>query len=375
MYVFRNEGISCAEDRVVAIQTTACIPDDYQFRRLEYPNIYIPNRGAAWSISFKPEDSEEKSSLRRNVKSYNYYLDRLDSIKGFRDYFAEHHCCVSREEITKEWSRTTADFVFSKEAYIFQTDLRVLGDYLIDASVVITYSAFVDGEEISIPVGKDGGSYPTGTRDKRIVWNWMDNGHDFCMEIWDVLGSPCWENEDVEENENAVSYCFDAYSEFRDEDPEPQLVRIFSKLENLGYIKTCTIAPEAPDLRWKYFCKSDSSVDCAIIDTSFLKNRLVMEQIDQLLWCSTDELRAKPYFITTAKNKQELSAFPGAIGGHKKLKIYGRLDCPSAKKYLAKGQYAKNRVFFLDEETAITAGYRPCAICMPEQYAKWKAQK
>ena len=60
MYVFRNEGISCAEDRVVAIQTTACIPDDYQFRRLEYPNIYIPNRGAAWSISFKPEDSEEK---------------------------------------------------------------------------------------------------------------------------------------------------------------------------------------------------------------------------------------------------------------------------------------------------------------------------
>lgn len=25
MYVFRNEGISCAEDRVVAIQTTACM--------------------------------------------------------------------------------------------------------------------------------------------------------------------------------------------------------------------------------------------------------------------------------------------------------------------------------------------------------------
>ena len=198
MYVFRNEGISSAEDRVVAVQTTACIPDDYRFRRLEYPNIYIPNRGAAWSISFKPEDSEEKTSLRRNIKSYNYYLDRLDSIKGFRGYFAEHQCCVSREEITKNWSKMTADFVLSKESYIFQTDLRILGDYLIDASVVITYCALVDGEEISIPIGKDGGFYSAGTKDKKIVWNWMDNGHDFCMEIWDVLGSPCWENEDAE---------------------------------------------------------------------------------------------------------------------------------------------------------------------------------
>ena len=100
-----------------------------------------------------------------------------------------------------------------------------------------------------------------------------------------------------------------------------------------------------------------------------------MEQINKLLWGKSDELAAKPYFVTTANNKQELSDLPGIIGGHKKLKIYGRLDCPSAKKYLAKGQYAKNRVFFLDEETAITAGYRPCAICMPDQYAKWKSQK
>ena len=112
-----------------------------------YPNIFIPNRGAAWTISFKPEDSEEKTSLRRNINSYNHYLDQLDSIKGFKEFFVEHHCCVSREEITKEWSRTTADFVFSKEAYIFQTDLRVLGDYLIGAS-----AAKADREYVKEPV-------------------------------------------------------------------------------------------------------------------------------------------------------------------------------------------------------------------------------
>ncbi|MDP4128201.1 MAG: Ada metal-binding domain-containing protein, partial [Bacillota bacterium] len=32
----------------------------------------------------------------------------------------------------------------------------------------------------------------------------------------------------------------------------------------------------------------------------------------------------------------------------------------------------KHRVFFADEETAIAAGYRPCARCMPKEYAEWK---
>jgi methylphosphotriester-DNA--protein-cysteine methyltransferase len=29
-------------------------------------------------------------------------------------------------------------------------------------------------------------------------------------------------------------------------------------------------------------------------------------------------------------------------------------------------------VFFKDEKTAIEAGYRPCAICMPDEYKEWK---
>ena len=62
----------------------------------------------------------------------------------------------------------------------------------------------------------------------------------------------------------------------------------------------------------------------------------------------------------------------GTLGGHRKLKIYGKLDCPSALRYIAKGQYVQHRVFFADEETAVAAGYRPCAICMREQYLRWK---
>jgi methylphosphotriester-DNA--protein-cysteine methyltransferase len=39
---------------------------------------------------------------------------------------------------------------------------------------------------------------------------------------------------------------------------------------------------------------------------------------------------------------------------------------------IARGGYVKQRVFFADEASAIAAGYRPCAVCMPAEYAAWK---
>ena len=83
----------------------------------------------------------------------------------------------------------------------------------------------------------------------------------------------------------------------------------------------------------------------------------------------------KIYRLLGADGKTYESTTPGLLGGHRKLKIYGRLDCPSALRYIAKGQYVKYRVFFKDEETAIAAGFRPCAKCMPEEYKLWKAKQ
>ena len=62
----------------------------------------------------------------------------------------------------------------------------------------------------------------------------------------------------------------------------------------------------------------------------------------------------------------------GTLGGHRKTRIYGRLDCPSALRKIARGGYVTHRVFFADEAAAIAAGYRPCARCMPERYKEWK---
>jgi methylphosphotriester-DNA--protein-cysteine methyltransferase len=71
-------------------------------------------------------------------------------------------------------------------------------------------------------------------------------------------------------------------------------------------------------------------------------------------------------------NRPYASDRPGAFGGHRRSRIYGRLDCPAALRALARGGYAANRVFFLTAEHARAAGYRPCAVCLPDAYTAWK---
>jgi len=64
------------------------------------------------------------------------------------------------------------------------------------------------------------------------------------------------------------------------------------------------------------------------------------------------------------------------FGGNRRMKIYGRLDCPSALRAIKRGPtYARYRVFFADEASAIAAGFRPCGVCMRAAYEKWKAAK
>ena len=64
---------------------------------------------------------------------------------------------------------------------------------------------------------------------------------------------------------------------------------------------------------------------------------------------------------------------PGTLGGHRGTRIFGRLDCPGALRAIARGGYVRSRVFFLNRAHARAAGYRPCAVCLPKEYAAWKS--
>ena len=81
----------------------------------------------------------------------------------------------------------------------------------------------------------------------------------------------------------------------------------------------------------------------------------------------------KLYRLLGSDGKEYLSEIPGTFGGNSKLKIYGRLDCPSALSTIRRfpGSYEKSRVFFPDEKTALAAGYRPCGNCLRKQYHEY----
>jgi methylphosphotriester-DNA--protein-cysteine methyltransferase len=81
------------------------------------------------------------------------------------------------------------------------------------------------------------------------------------------------------------------------------------------------------------------------------------------------------YVLLDGDGRPYVSDRPGAFGGHRGTKIYGRLDCRSARQAIARGGYVPYRVFFADEQTAAAAGYRPCAVCLPDAYARWRAAR
>ncbi|EFP0623417.1 metal-binding protein [Escherichia coli] len=80
----------------------------------------------------------------------------------------------------------------------------------------------------------------------------------------------------------------------------------------------------------------------------------------------------KTFTLHGPDGKPHASPLPGTFGGHRSGKLYGRLDCRAALQAIARDGYVKHRVFFADEATAIAASYRPCAVCMPLEYAAWK---
>ncbi|MGB3771878.1 MAG: metal-binding protein [Rhodococcus sp. (in: high G+C Gram-positive bacteria)] len=85
-----------------------------------------------------------------------------------------------------------------------------------------------------------------------------------------------------------------------------------------------------------------------------------------------NENTARRYTLIGPHGRPISNGTPGALGGNRRGKLYGRLDCRAAARAIAAGGYVTHRVFFADEPTAVAAGYRPCAVCLPESYATWK---
>ncbi len=84
----------------------------------------------------------------------------------------------------------------------------------------------------------------------------------------------------------------------------------------------------------------------------------------------------KRYRLVGRDGVEYLSTVKGLVGGHRRSRIYGRLDCQSALRAIARGDtYRKHRVFFADAATAAAAGYRPCGACLRAEYQAWRNKR
>ena len=86
-------------------------------------------------------------------------------------------------------------------------------------------------------------------------------------------------------------------------------------------------------------------------------------------------MEGKKYKLLGADGKFFPSDVKGEFGGKSHSKIYGRMDCPAALRAIARDreQFKKDQVFFLDEKSALAAGYRPCWSCQREKYEEYMA--
>ncbi|MCR8558908.1 metal-binding protein [Mucilaginibacter sp. BJC16-A38] len=71
--------------------------------------------------------------------------------------------------------------------------------------------------------------------------------------------------------------------------------------------------------------------------------------------------------ITDAELRKLIRHKQILLGGNRKLKIYGTLNCKSGRR-----MKRENRVFFTSGNEAIDEGYRPCGHCMIAAYKEWK---
>lgn len=166
---------------------------------------------------------------------------------------------------------------------------------------------------------------------------------------------------------------------FEDGECFKRMAMVLRFLKQKGFIQEMELEADFESKEWKKLI-GERRIGLCLIDLDALNaavNRKsqawsLKDEILLILNTQENKLDGKYYILTNEHCEPYLSFAGGKLGGHLKLHIYGSLDCPSALRHLAKGHYKKNRIFFANEEKAVAAGFRPCAVCMQKKYIEWK---
>lgn len=84
------------------------------------------------------------------------------------------------------------------------------------------------------------------------------------------------------------------------------------------------------------------------------------------LMSTTSAIKAGPrklYTLLGPDSQFYASPYQAPYGGHSGVKLFGKLDCPSALMHIRRGHYVDQRVFFASFMDALALGYRACRRC------------
>lgn len=348
----------------------------YILDRLDFDRLPISDEWISRVIALTPENSPRVRWIRQSMDLYNNAVDSITGTPGLFERFVEADLKLSKEEISNRWGRSVADTVFSVRDDVFTPLLTVRAGYIVGMT-------FESPEyEVSIPdlgpmslwiSGYNKIQYSCSFSDKYIIGlNLSDDERDFTYEIWKALAFLI--SEDAHYSPDYSDYENWASGRTHLSQPDLRLCKCFKLLESYRYLKTFSVSPEKFHPAWNSIDRAVPSVDIMVLDRAFKKDKLLRKKLSLVLESEKIAAGDNLYFLINSSGDMFLSDAKAALGGNSNLKIYGRLDCPTANRFVSKGQYTRVRVFFPDEKTAISAGYRPCANCMPEAYKKWKAQ-
>jgi len=342
------------------------------------------NMGFLLGYCSKEEAENRKRPIEEEMEKYNDSMNRLWSVPGFKEYFARNHSYVSINDIEAQFGNDAAKFAHGicpiTNCY---PDLVVIRDVLQLRGAELVARFKIDDKEYTFDI-KNSFVDTFNMNDNICSLDWSEDETDRSFSLLNLFI-----NDGAISGGVAEVISERAYYEFQDgnlEDNYLQAMRYTVKLLiNRGYLKQYTLtAAEYTDV-WNYYTRrEDNSVLFTVLNPMYKKDKLLCERInclwnalytydDENGWEDTNFDFGRPFYFLQDENDHTYISFDKApLGGHKKLRIYGRLDCPSAHRYLVKGQYVQHRVFFRDETTAIAAGYRPCGVCMKEEYKNWK---
>ena len=371
------------KEKLVARVTDSRLPDFSGYRpcKISFKEMPLSHGWMRWAIYTTPEDSPRIMQLKQSIGKYNEIVDLVCALPGFLDAFTNNKLRLSRAEIEETWGSAVTDRLFSLEPAIFTSELFHTEEYFIGRLFGAVPEYRVDIPEygsVSFRISDYNRIEFRGPEGQAKVldWNCADDERDFAASIWYNALSALFDYQEAKEEEIPGFDAYDCWEQGRyDVDAvDRRLVKCLELLERYGYLKTYSISPEETHPCWNNTDKTDGTLDAMVLDPAYRRDKLLCEKLKLVLYSSDIYLGKELFFLTSSEGRLYLSPAPGKLGGHNTQKIYGRLDCPSAARYIGKGQYIKHRVFFADEETAILAGSRPCGVCMKDEYRKWKQQ-